>query len=58
MRPFQIEENTKILLLAPHPDDESIGCGGILIKHPNNFKVICLTDGRCGSDTLTQGFWR
>src|SRR3989339_2223336 len=44
------EDKDKCLLLAPHPDDESIGCGGILLKYPDKFDVICLTDGRYGDE--------
>lgn len=38
----------KCLLLAPHPDDETVGCGGLLLKYSDNFDIICLTDGRRG----------
>lgn len=41
--PFELQKTDKCLIIAPHPDDESIGCGGILNLHPDNFDVICLT---------------
>jgi N-acetylglucosamine malate deacetylase 1 len=37
-----------VLILAPHPDDEIIGCGGAIIKHSkkgSRIFVIYLTDG-------------
>ncbi|MCK5177515.1 MAG: PIG-L family deacetylase, partial [Candidatus Aenigmarchaeota archaeon] len=43
--PFELKTNDKCLLLAPHPDDEAFGCGGVLIKYPDNFHVVCLTNG-------------
>lgn len=45
---FKIHENEKALCIAPHPDDESIGMGGVLAKYKDNFDVICLTDGSKG----------
>lgn len=41
-------ESARILVLAPHPDDESIGCGGLLLKFPGQCDVVVLTDGRYG----------
>ncbi len=49
---FKIEEGKKALCIAPHPDDESIGMGGVLAKYKNNFDVICLTDGAKGIKNL------
>ena len=37
-----------ILIIAPHPDDESIGCGGLMILYPNQCDVLLITDGRHG----------
>ena len=41
----------RILVLAPHPDDETIGCGGSLALHAkagDPVKVVILTDGGLG----------
>jgi LmbE family N-acetylglucosaminyl deacetylase len=29
---IQLEQNDRVLILAPHPDDEVLGCGGIIQK--------------------------
>jgi LmbE family N-acetylglucosaminyl deacetylase len=41
-------EGKKCLLLAPHPDDESIGAGGTLALYTEKFSVACLTNGNKG----------
>ena len=41
-----LKKNEKCLFLTPHADDETISSGGLLLQYPNNFNVICLTDGR------------
>lgn len=51
---FNVEPGTKCLCLAPHPDDESIGMGGLLSLYPKNFEVILLTDGRKGIKDLSE----
>jgi LmbE family N-acetylglucosaminyl deacetylase len=41
-----------VVVLAPHMDDETIGCGGTLALHAQrgaNITVVFLTDGRNGS---------
>lgn len=44
-----------VLVLAPHMDDEVVGCGGTLLKHLQSgalVKVLYLTDGRKGNPAL------
>ena len=48
--PFQTTDliHHKVLVLAPHPDDESFACGGTLLLHAqatDPIKVVFLTDG-------------
>ena len=52
MKPFiHIDEKARILIVSPHPDDETIGCGGILAKYGSQCDVIVLTDGRLSMST-------
>lgn len=32
------------LIIAPHMDDESLGCGGLLAKYPNECTVVSVAD--------------
>lgn len=48
MRELDIKNTDKILIVAPHPDDECIGTGGLLLKYATQCDVIVLTDGRQG----------
>jgi len=44
----------RVLVLAPHPDDETIGCGGALTLHAranDPVKVVFLTNGAKGDTT-------
>ena len=53
--------NGTALILAPHPDDEVIGCGGAIIKHVENnddVHVIILTDGSLGAPEFNVGAGR
>jgi len=38
----------RVLVVAPHPDDETLGCGGTLVKHAaagDQVEVLIVTDG-------------
>jgi len=48
MLTLSIAEDDKILIIAPHPDDECIGMGGLLLKYPQKCDVWVLTDGSHG----------
>jgi LmbE family N-acetylglucosaminyl deacetylase len=46
-RPFELREETAVVI-APHQDDESLGCGGIIARKRNEgvpVHVIFITDG-------------
>jgi len=51
-----------ILVIAPHPDDETIGCGGTLCLHQqrgDRIAIICLTSGELGLKHLPrEKAWR
>lgn len=48
-------ELDNILIIAPHQDDDVIGCGGMLAKNRDKkIKVVFVTDGRYGSDTIDE----
>jgi LmbE family N-acetylglucosaminyl deacetylase len=49
--------NERVLVLAPHMDDETIGCGGTLARHiacGAQVTVMFLTDGRLGGGVETR----
>lgn len=44
----------RLLVLAPHPDDEAIGCGGLLARHlreGRSVRVVVATDGARATGT-------
>lgn len=61
-RPLALDAAKKVLVFAPHPDDESLGCGGTLAHLAQHcpVKVVLVTDGSgagglpAGSDLIRQ----
>lgn len=53
----QAVPRARVLVLAPHPDDDVLGCGGVLIKHVLNgseVRVIYLTRGNGNNSLVAQ----
>ncbi len=40
---FRINKNTRMLMVCPHPDDEMLGAGGMMIKNAKHFDCICMS---------------
>lgn len=49
MKQLMITRNKKILIIAPHPDDEIFCCSGILINYAKQCDIILLTYGEKGN---------
>ncbi len=48
----------KVLVIAAHPDDESLGCGGTIKKHTNNgdrVRVLYMTNGESSRNNKKTG---
>ena len=54
--PLDLSKARRVLVFAPHPDDESLGCGGTLalLVPRSQVKVVLLTDGG-GAGGLPEG---
>jgi GT2 family glycosyltransferase/LmbE family N-acetylglucosaminyl deacetylase len=47
----------RLLVFAPHPDDEIIGCGGLIQRRAaagDAIKIIVVSDGAAGGDAATR----
>ena len=48
---IELPRGARVLVLAPHPDDELLGCGGVLALHArrgDDVRVLVAFDGRLG----------
>lgn len=54
MVPISISDSDELLIIAPHPDDECIGVGGILCQYPDKCTVYVLTDGAQGQGNMSS----
>lgn len=54
MNELLIGKDERLLVVAPHPDDETIGCGGLLIRYAGQCDVLLLTDGGVGGDPVVR----
>jgi LmbE family N-acetylglucosaminyl deacetylase len=54
-RRLKVPIGKRILALCPHPDDESVGAGGLLLAHRKlaEIHLVCLCDG-AGGGTLEE----
>ena len=44
----------EIVVFAPHPDDDVLGCGGSIIKSKANVTAVYMTSGDAGSLTIPK----
>lgn len=44
------DPGARFLVITPHPDDETLGCGGFLLAHPGQCDVLCLNSSGFGTD--------
>lgn len=58
MLPIDIDEKDRMAIIAPHPDDEVIGAGGLLARYPSQCTVILMTDGSCGDEKMAPALLR
>ena len=52
-----IHSQDRVLIIAPHPDDESIGCAGVIrycVENNISVKIVILTDGCLSGSAVTR----
>ena len=51
---LEVMPGERLLVVAPHPDDEAIGAGGLLALYGSQCDVLVLTDGAKGHKGLPE----
>lgn len=51
-----ITPKSKILIIAPHPDDEILGCGGLMLKYASQCDCLCLSSSGFKREMDTKSF--
>lgn len=52
--PLEVQSHDRILVIAPHPDDESFGCGGLISLYAKQIDVLLLSRGEKGIPELSE----
>lgn len=50
---FSFESIKHALMVAPHPDDEMLGAGGVLLKYADKFDCICIASAGVQTPNIT-----
>lgn len=45
-------QNRNVLVIAPHPDDEVLGCGGVIARHVSQGDTVCVLIVTRGDESL------
>ncbi len=54
MEKLHFNSDSRILIIAPHPDDETYGCGGVMLQHRGQCDVVLLAYGETGNPGWTK----
>ena len=49
---LRIAEDERVVVVAPHPDDESLGAASVLLGHPGQTDVFMVSDGSLGNPAV------
>ena len=49
---LEIRKDDSVVVVAPHPDDESLGTAGVLLQYPEQVDVYVVSDGSLGNPSI------